>query len=254
MTPPPTPAGRRARQPDARREAARRAGPGAHPWPGHRDGHRPPELCLGAVAESYPPQCGGPEIRGWDWDDQHGVFDQQGKIRWGQFAVTGTWDGTTFTVTDAIPAALYDAMAPEEPTVPSRARSYDQAELEEIAAKLGKELPGAQGAFGDQGHVFMDVIYDDGSLQAWADEEYGENVVIVVPSLVDGDSDAQALSAGLERQADRVDAVAVAGGGAVPVGEDVPEVGAAVGAADLDPLHARARCPRCTRSVSVIGW
>jgi len=145
-----------------------------------------PELCLGAVAESYPPQCGGPEIRGWDWDDQDGVFDQQGKTRWGQFAVTGRWDGTTFTVTDATPAALYDGMAIEEPTVPEPGRSYDQAELEQIAAKLGKELPGAQGNFGDQGHVFIDVMYDDGSLQAWADEEYGENVVIVVPALVDG--------------------------------------------------------------------
>src|SRR6185295_13426695 len=45
------------------------------------------------------------------------------------------------------------------------------------------------------------------------------------------------LVGGLEGQRDRVDAVAVAGGGAVAVGEDVPEVGAAVGAAHLDPLH-----------------
>ena len=64
-----------------------------------------------------------PKIHGWDWEDHNGVFDQQGKVRWGQFAVTGRWDGTTFTVTDAIPAALYDAMAPEEPTVPPE-RAY----------------------------------------------------------------------------------------------------------------------------------
>src|SRR3954467_1081949 len=42
----------------------------------------------------------------------------------------------------------------------------------------------------------------------------------------------------LQGQADRVDAVAVAGGRAVAVGEDVAEVRAAVGAADLDALHA----------------
>ena len=35
-------------------------------------------------------------------------------MTWGQYAVTGTFDGTTFTVTDAIPAALYDAMAEPE--------------------------------------------------------------------------------------------------------------------------------------------
>ena len=145
-----------------------------------------PELCLGAVAESYPPQCGGPEIHGWDWEQRKGIFEQQGKVRWGQFAVTGTWDGTAFTVESAIPAALYDAMALEEPTVPEPGATYEQAELEDIATKLGKELPGAQGAFADQGHVFVDVVYDDGSLQAWADEEYGANVVIVVPALLDG--------------------------------------------------------------------
>ncbi len=145
-----------------------------------------PELCLGPVAESYPPQCGGPPIDGWDWEEYNGVFEQQGKVRWGQFAVTGRWDGSTFTVTGAIPAALYDAMAPEEPTVPKPERAYDQAELEDIATELGKDLPGANGAFADQGHVFVDVTYDDGSLQAWADEEYGTNVVIVVPALVDG--------------------------------------------------------------------
>jgi hypothetical protein len=145
-----------------------------------------PELCLGAVAESYPPQCGGPELRGWDWDDQNGVFDQQGKVRWGQFAVTGTWDGAALTLKRAIPAALYDGMAIEEPTVPEPTRSYGQAELDDIASQLGEELPGAQGAFADRGHVFVDVIYDDGSLQAWSDEEYGKDVVIVVSALVDG--------------------------------------------------------------------
>ena len=25
-------------------------------------------LCLGPIAESYPPQCTGPEIVGWNWD------------------------------------------------------------------------------------------------------------------------------------------------------------------------------------------
>jgi hypothetical protein len=67
-----------------------------------------PELCLGAVAESYPPQCGGPALADFDWGDLG--FEEASGVRWGTYAVTGTFDGTTFTATDAIPAALYDAM------------------------------------------------------------------------------------------------------------------------------------------------
>ena len=144
-----------------------------------------PELCLGAVAESYPPQCGGPPIAGWDWKDHDGVFDREGDVRWGLFAVTGTFDGTTFTATDAIPGALYDPAMTEEPTYPAAAIDLTDAQLTDIAETLGAELPGAQGAYGADGHVLVDVTYDDGSLQAWADGEYGENVVIVTSALVE---------------------------------------------------------------------
>jgi hypothetical protein len=71
-----------------------------------------PEMCLGAVSESYPPQCSGPAIKGFEWGDVGS--EQAAGVTWGSYALTGTFDGTTFTVTDAIPAALYDAMA--EPT------------------------------------------------------------------------------------------------------------------------------------------
>ena len=144
-----------------------------------------PELCLGAVAESWPPQCGGPPIEGWDWADHHGVFERQQQIRWGQFLVTGTWDGSTFGYRDAVPAALYDAMPTEEVRLPAPAVEHTRAELEDIAAQVG-DLPGAQGAYADAGHVLVDVIYDDGSLQAWVDDTYGQDVVIVRSALIDG--------------------------------------------------------------------
>jgi len=149
-------------------------------------GTGPVELCLGAIAESYPPQCGGPAIPDWDWSaaSVKGMFEQQGTIRWGTFAVTGTWDGEEFGVTDAISGALYDPMMPSATPTPSPARAYTDAELQEIATEVG-DLPGAQGAYGADGHVFLDVIYDDGSLQAWDDEEYGESVVLVTPALLD---------------------------------------------------------------------
>jgi hypothetical protein len=145
-----------------------------------------PELCLGPVAESWPPQCGGPPLADWDWGDRQGMFERQGDVRWGEFAVTGTFDGTTFTVTDAVPAALYDPPELEEPTYPPPATSYSQARLDEIAETLGSELAGAQGAFVTDGHVVVDVVHDDGSLQAWADETYGANVVVVWSALVPG--------------------------------------------------------------------
>lgn len=72
-----------------------------------------PEMCLGAVAESYPPQCGGPALADFDWGDVGS--EEAAGVRWGSYALTGTYDGSTFTVTDAIPAALYDTMAQPEP-------------------------------------------------------------------------------------------------------------------------------------------
>lgn len=62
-----------------------------------------PQLCVGAVAESLPPQCEGLDVTGWDWAD-HPEHEEAGGTRWGDFQVTGTLDGTTFALTDALPA------------------------------------------------------------------------------------------------------------------------------------------------------
>ena len=35
------------------------------------------------------------------------------------------------------------------------------------------------------GYVSVDVVHDDGSLQAWADETYGEGVVVITSALVE---------------------------------------------------------------------
>jgi hypothetical protein len=142
-----------------------------------------PELCLGPVAESYPPQCGGPALAGWDWLDHRGMFDHQGEIRWGTFMVTGTFDGTTFTATDAVAGALYDPAMSEPSQTPAPATTYSEGELAGIAERVG-ELPGAQGAYAADGHVLVDVVNDDGSLQDWVDGEYGANVVLVTSALV----------------------------------------------------------------------
>ncbi|GAB3254308.1 hypothetical protein [Nocardioides dilutus] len=146
------------------------------------------ELCLGPVAESYPPQCGGPAITNWDWTSVDGMFEEEGDVRWGMFAVTGTWDGTAFTLLEAIPAALYDPMPEEPPVYPEPSIELSDAELEGIAGELAG-LPGVQGTYGADGHVLVDVIYDDGTYQDYADAAYGTDVVIVTSALVPNPDD-----------------------------------------------------------------
>jgi hypothetical protein len=58
-----------------------------------------PQLCQ-AVAESYPPQCGGPDIGGWDWADVEDEESASGTT-WGTYQVTGTWDGMRLTLTES---------------------------------------------------------------------------------------------------------------------------------------------------------
>ncbi len=157
-----------------------------------------PELCLGPVAESWPPQCSGPPVLGWDWKQERLRLGQPGEapgqqheragaVRWGQYALTGRWDGTAFTVTASVPAALYEESAEPTPgpTADSPASSRPSAELEAIARRLGRRLPGALASYVENGRVTVDVIYDDGSLQAWAEEEYGAGTVTVRSMLLD---------------------------------------------------------------------
>ena len=141
-----------------------------------------PELCLGPVAESYPPQCSGPRLIGWDWADHQGIFEKQGSTRWGSFAVTGTFDGVEFTVTSAVPAALYDTVA-RTPEPAPEGTDTDAATLARIQKELEK-LPGMLSVATYDGYVGVDVVHDDGSLQAWADKEYGKGVVVITSALV----------------------------------------------------------------------
>nr|MBA3399511.1 hypothetical protein [Acidimicrobiia bacterium] len=73
-----------------------------------------PQLCLGAIAESYPPQCGGLDITNWRWDDVAHQPEQPndpnlGEItaKWGEYVVVGTYDAEaqTFTLTEPARAA-----------------------------------------------------------------------------------------------------------------------------------------------------
>lgn len=67
-----------------------------------KEGHGP-QLCM-AVAESYPPQCGGPKVAGWKWSAIR--HESAAETQWGAYVLVGTFDGTTFTLTE--PAKLDD--------------------------------------------------------------------------------------------------------------------------------------------------
>ncbi len=56
-----------------------------------------PQLCT-AVEDSLPPQCGGPDVVGWDWDAVDTEESANGTT-WGSFYVVGTWVDGVFTMT-----------------------------------------------------------------------------------------------------------------------------------------------------------
>jgi hypothetical protein len=65
-----------------------------------------PQLCLGAVALSSPPQCGGPDIPNWDWDMVDGQTSQSGTT-YGAYLVIGYLDLTAHTFTLTRPAMAF---------------------------------------------------------------------------------------------------------------------------------------------------
>ena len=130
-----------------------------------------PQFCLGGVAESYPPQCSGAELVGWDWDTVDGEDSASG-VTWGTYAVWGAWDGLRLTVTSSVMLALYDPMPFVDPLLdPANAGLSTESELLAIQDTLQAEFPvPVLSSSVENGYVFAHVTYDDGSLQAWADE------------------------------------------------------------------------------------
>ncbi|MFJ2552875.1 hypothetical protein [Microbacterium sp. NPDC087591] len=141
------------------------------------------QLCLGAVAESYPPQCSGIPLDDWTWDGVDGS-ETSGDVTWGTYAVYGTYDGERYLNTDPpIMLALYDPIRPEDPTGGVDGKT-DEAELtriqDDIAARLGQD---ALSIGTERGYVWLQVVWDDGTIQDAADAEYGDDVVIVTSAL-----------------------------------------------------------------------
>ncbi|HEX5858223.1 MAG TPA: hypothetical protein VFY91_08960 [Microbacterium sp.] len=137
------------------------------------------ELCLGPIMESYPPQCDGIPMDIWSWDNIEGS-ETSGDATWGAYAVQGTYDGEAFSVTQPpVMLALYDPMPFPDPTG-GEPGGTDEATL----AQIQEELPGLLGAhhlasYTENGYVWADVVWDDGTLQDAADADYGDGVVVI---------------------------------------------------------------------------
>ncbi len=140
-------------------------------------------LCLGAVAESYPPQCAGIPVDGWSWDGVEGS-ESSGETTWGSYAAYGTFDGDRFTVTDPpIMLALFDPVRGDDPVDGVQGTSTE-AELQRVQDEMSSTLgDAALSLWTERGYVWVQVIWDDGTLQDEVDDAYGDGVVVVTSAL-----------------------------------------------------------------------
>lgn len=151
----------------------------------HPEGESP-RLCLGGVYDSYPPQCDGPEIAGWDWDAVD-AEESAGGVTWGAYAVTGGWDGLVFALTSAEASGLYDVTPIDPRTNPAHAG----AASDDLLLRIQEQLHGTAsplhplGSWPENGYLFVQVIYDDGTVQNWMDSAFGPEVVVVLSALHD---------------------------------------------------------------------
>lgn len=138
-------------------------------------------LCLGAVAESAPPQCDGPALEGWDWSTiEH---QETGGVRWAQgVGVPVTYDAGTGVATVA--GEPVDLASITMPAIEYPTGDLDEAQLAAMQADMAA-VPRADllGATGLDGVLVVDVLFDDGSIQAALDAIYGPGRAFVVSAL-----------------------------------------------------------------------
>jgi hypothetical protein len=143
------------------------------------------ELCLGAIQESYPPQCSGIPLKGWSWDGLEGS-ESEGAVTWGAYAVQGTYDGASFSVTQPpVMLALFDPAMTEDPTG-GKPGTGTEAELvgiqDELHDRLGSALLSSSVV---DGWLWVDVLWDDGTWQDAADGEFGAGKIVIRPAMTE---------------------------------------------------------------------
>lgn len=150
------------------------------------DGDRPPQLCVGGVAESLPPQCAGIDLVGWDWSDV-GDHEQRGSVRWGEFVVSGEYSaaGNVLRVTET----SAEGTGPGHTAAPCTGEpreSTDPSNIERIWEFIDEGLGVRVFSGGDEPacrSTHIRVAYDDGAVQSAVDSEFGAGTVIVESAL-----------------------------------------------------------------------
>ncbi len=142
-----------------------------------------PELC-GVVAESYPPQCAGLPVSGWDWDSVE--HEEASGVRWGSFLVTGSFDGESLVLTEEpvptaeIDMADYPDLQYTEPEIGEPAEDLSVEELQAIADELVAEFPVyVVGGWADEqnGVALVDALLVTPELEAYVQERFPEGTV-----------------------------------------------------------------------------
>lgn len=113
-----------------------------------------PQLCHG-VDESYPPQCGGPDIAGWDWSAVE--HESASGTHWGSYVLVGTFGAETFTLTEPAivddgsverPHSEEDQFATPCPEPASGWRPVDPERVTEAAFQAARRVAQAAEGYG----------------------------------------------------------------------------------------------------------
>ncbi len=133
------------------------------------------------VAESYPPQCEGLPVAGWEWDAVE--HEEAEGVRWGTFVVTGTFDGKQFTLTED-PLLLSEVdpadYQPAEPEIGEPAEDLTATELTAIADDMGERFPATVfGGVADEAHgvALVDALLVTPEMWAYAEDNFPEGAV-----------------------------------------------------------------------------
>jgi len=151
-----------------------------------------PQLCLGAVRDSYPPQCFGPDVINWTWDLVEGAQSASGTTWVDEAHLTGSWDAAarTFTVasariaTDADRSRFDEATTEPDFSVPCpEPEGGWPARNQEWPGEQVHLLPGYAGSWVDASQQVMTVKFTGDLAQAEAAvRQYYSDALCVAPA------------------------------------------------------------------------